>query len=103
MTRSWGDVMMDGNPDSTMTGILGKPAALIVVDDPIGCVAPSEGVKIVGPSNRDILRACQMINMGPDYLRDQDMRKKQFEESPGPRYDRKKARKPKQRRKGLRP
>jgi hypothetical protein len=70
MTKAWGDVMMDGNPNSTCSGLVGKEASLIVVDDPIGCVAPSPGVRVISHlgralSKEDVLFATRMINMGP--------------------------------------
>lgn len=54
----------------------GSEATFVVVDDPIGCVVPSEGVKIVGRiahhhgidiGLHDIV-ATRIINDGPDFL-----------------------------------
>lgn len=102
--KSWGETMMDGNPDSTLTGICGNEPVFVIVDDPDWHVVPSRGVQIIRPprhsmSDHEILNACRMINMGPQ--RALEMRKREV--TPAPRPERKKSRKAKQHFKGLRP
>lgn len=42
--RTFGDVMLHGNADSTLQGIIPHT---VVIDDPHGCVVPSPGVLIL--------------------------------------------------------
>lgn len=86
----------------------GLEPTLVVVDDPVGCVVPSPGVRVIGHLGRaitpaDILLATRMINMGPQ--RAVELREALLprNEPDYPAYDRKRARKGKQRMKGLRP